>query len=231
MMKQKCLFISIVLLILLFYQKCSFAQFDQLKFGIRGGLNLADSNYDVNELNNEIGGTFNQKLLPRFSVGVLTEYNFSNNFSVQLNVLYNQKGEKFIGTIVEDFVGIIDVEVINTYNYISVPAFFKMEFFNSDARPYLIAGPELSYLLSAHQKFNLDIMVIDFDTTLVDTTIKDDVQTYEWALNFGIGLEFPISSYRGFIEGRYGLGLTPFNREGEENNKNNIIYLNIGLIF
>jgi hypothetical protein len=202
-----------------------------LQYGVRGGLNLADSNTDVETVNMETGGTFNRKLLARFSAGGLIEYMISEKFSVQLNVLYNQKGEKFVGTIVEDFVGIIDIELTNTYDYISVPALFKMKFFNSEAKPFLVLGPEFSYLLSAHQKFNADIMVIDLDTTLIDADIKDDVQTFEWAFNFGIGLEFPISSHYGFIEGRYGLGLTPFNKEGEENYKNNVIYLNLGFIF
>jgi hypothetical protein len=74
-------------------------------------------------------------------------------------------------------------------------------------------------------------MVVDLDTALVNESIKDDTQTFEWAFNLGLGLEFPVSSYQGFIEGRYGFGLTPFNKEGEENYKNNVIYLNLGIIF
>lgn len=221
----------VMVLIFLVFQACSWAQFSRMQFGVRGGLNLADSNTDVEAVNMETGGTFNRKLLSRFGVGGLVEYKISDKFLLQLNILYNQKGEKFIGTIVENFVGLIDIELTNTYDYLSVPVFLKMKFFNSEAKPFLILGPEFSYLLSAHQKFDADIMVVDLDTTLIDADIKDDVQTFEWALNFGLGLEFPISSHHGFIEGRYGLGLTPFNKEGEENYKNNVFYLNLGFIF
>ena len=209
----------------------SYGQFNRLIFGFRGGLNLANSNTDVSLLNDDLGETYTKKILPRFGAGGLIEYPISEKYSVQLNLLYNQKGEKFIATVVEDFIGIIDIEVTNTFDYFSVPAFFKMKFFESEVKPFIIVGPEFSYLLSANQKVEADIMVIDLDTTLVNESIQDDTQTFEWAFNFGIGLEFPISSHTGFIEGRYGLGLTPFNKEGEENNKNNIIYLHLGFIF
>jgi hypothetical protein len=216
---------------ILWLPESGFSQFSRLDFGVRGGLNLADSNTDVTRLEAEFGETYDRSILPRFSAGVFIEYNLSERFGVQLNLLYNQKGEKFLATVVEDFIGIIDLEVINMYDYISIPAFFKMKFFNSEAKPYILAGPEFSYLFKADQKIDAAVMAIDLDTTLVNESIKDDTQSIEWAFNFGAGLEFPVSSYRGFIEGRYGLGLTPFNKEGEENNKNNVIYLNLGLIF
>jgi hypothetical protein len=229
---QKNQFITVLtFLLIVSLHYLSLAQFDRLNFGIRGGLNLANTNTDVVEQSIELGETYQQKTLPRFSAGGLIEYTLSEKYSVQLNLLYNQKGEKFIATVVEDFVGLVDIEVLNTFDYLSVPVFFKMKFFNSEAKPYLIAGPEFSYLLSANQKIDADVMVIDLDTALVDQSIKDEVQTIEWAVNFGLGLEFPISKYHGFIEGRYGLGLTPFNKEGEEDNNNKIIYLNLGLIF
>jgi hypothetical protein len=221
-------------------------QFSRLNLGVRGGLNLAESNADIDvlksELESELGVEFtslDRSLLPRFSAGAFIEYDISEKFAVQLNLLYNQKGEKYLTTIVEDFegflstglIGITDIEVINTYDYLSVPVFIKMKFFKSDAKPYIIAGPEFSYLISANQKTDLDIMIIDLDTTLANQSIKDDIQSIEWAFNFGAGLEFPVSSYKGFIEGRYGLGLTFFNKEGEENTKNNVVYLNIGVRF
>jgi hypothetical protein len=230
-MKNRLVFILFFSLLFFFQQQFSFAQFSRLSYGLRGGLNLADSNTDVGTLQEAEGGDYDRRILPRFSAGGLIEYALSETFAVQLNLLYNQKGEKFIVTFVEDFVGIIDIEVTNTYDYLSVPAFFKMKFFESEAKPFIIVGPEFSYLLAANQKVDASIMVIDADTSLVNESIEDDIQSMEWAVNFGVGLEFPVSSHTGFLEARYGLGLTPFNKEGEEDYKNNIIYVNLGFIF
>jgi hypothetical protein len=230
-MERKLLVLILSLILVLLGMNDGFSQFNKMEFGIRGGLNLANTNSKTDAISEEFGGDIDRKIIPRFGIGGLIEYPLSQNLSIQLNVLYNQKGEKFEGTVVLPGVGIIDFKVTNTLDYLSVPLFAKFSFLQSKARPYILLGPELSYLLSAKQKTEADIMVIGLDTLLVDQDIKDQLESLEIGLNFGAGIEFPVSTFAGFIEGRYGLGLTKTNKEGEDDIKNNVIYLNIGLKF
>jgi hypothetical protein len=119
--------------------------------------------------------------------------------------------------------------------YLSFPLLGKLSFGNpAGIRPYLLAGPELSILLSAEVKSKLEIAVSGYPQTFRDTEkddIKDECESLEFAFNLGGGMEFPIGTMRAFIDARYGLGLSKVNKEGEEDFKNNVIYLNVGLIF
>jgi hypothetical protein len=77
--------------------------YSQTRFGIRGGLNLANISEDV-------GGTeaidfdgvpivvdINQSNRTTFNVGGLVEFRLSPMFALQVNALYNQKGMKLEG--------------------------------------------------------------------------------------------------------------------------------------
>ena len=209
----------------------SYSQFSKMEFGVRGGLNLAKADFNSDAFSEEFGEDLERKIIPRLGIGGLIEYPFSKMIRVQLNVLYNQKGEKFEGTLVIPGAGIVDVKITNKFDYLSVPIFAKLNFLEGNAKPYLILGPEMSFLLSAKQKSEANIMVLGLDSTLIDQDIKDFLKSTELSLNFGAGIDFPISTFTAFIEGRYGLGITKINKEGEDEVKTNVIYLNIGLRF
>jgi hypothetical protein len=230
-MEKKLLVLFLTLILTLLGMNVSFSQLNKMEYGIRAGLNLANSNSKTDSLSEEFGGDINRKIFPRLGIGGFIEYPVSNMLSIQLNVLYNQKGEKFEGTAVVPGVGIIDVKITNKFDYLSIPLFAKLNFLESEASPYLILGPELSFLLSAKQKSEADIMVVGLDTVLIDQDIKDYLKSTEFSLNIGAGIEFPISTFTAFVEGRYGLGVTKVNKEGSEDIKTNVIYINIGLKF
>jgi hypothetical protein len=219
---------SMILVLIVLLAFPSYSQIGKLKLGIRGGLNLATSNEELPNVPELEGGNFTHNVIPRLGIGVFAEYPLLQKFYLQLNVLYNQKGDRFKGTYVEDFVGIIDVDSRYMYDYLTVPVLLKYQFLNSEAKPYLILGPEIGYLLKAKQKLDASIMVIDLDTALVDTDIKDNLKSVEFAFSFGAGINFPVGQFKGFIEGRYGLGLTAINKEGDQNIRNSVIYFNLG---
>jgi outer membrane protein W len=207
-----------------------FGQFQNLQFGFKGGLNLANTDQEVVQFEEMTGTDFEKKVYPTYSVGAVIEYALSQKFSIVLNVLYNIKGAKFQGVQVEDFIGLIDYHFTEKIEYLSFPLLAKYHFGNASARPYVFLGPEISYLLNAETIIDAEAMVgVKFDTTITNT---DELESLEVGMNAGLGVEFPVSSFKAFFEASYGLGLTNINNlEGGEDFKSRTIYLSAGILF
>ena len=95
-MSKKFLQMTIMFFTILILQQLTFGQFQNLHFGIKGGLNMADTDQGVAEFEEMIGGTdFERNVYSTFHVGVVVEYSLSQKFSVLLNALYNNKGTEF----------------------------------------------------------------------------------------------------------------------------------------
>jgi hypothetical protein len=230
-MSKKFLQMTILFFTILILHQITFGQFQNLQFGIKGGLNLATTNQDVSEFEKMLVGTdFEKNIYPTFSVGAIVEYSLSQKFSILLNALYNVKGTKFRGVQVEDFIGLIDYNFTGKQEYLSFPLLAKYSFGSAAAKPYLFLGPEISYLLSAKTFINAVAMAgVEFDTTITNT---DELKSLDVGVNMGLGIEFPVSSFNLFFETSYGLGLTNANNlEGAEDFKNRVIYLNAGIKF
>jgi len=229
-MSKKFLQLAIILFTILILHQLTFGQFQNLQFGIKGGLNLANTDQDVSDFEGTIGADFEKKIYPTYNVGAVIEYSLSQNFSIQLSALYNLKGTQFQGVQVEDYVGLIDYNFTEKLEYLSFPLLAKYSFGSALAKPYLFIGPGISYLLSAKTIIDAAAMVgAEFDTTITNT---DELNSLDVGLNMGLGIEFPISSFNAFFEASYGLGLTNVNNlEGAEDFKNRMIYLQVGILF
>jgi len=223
-----------------------FAQSKPYSFGVRGGLNMANINQDLEDQAVLIEGVpfildFTKSNFNTYSMGGFFEYRINPMFAVQLDILYNMKGaniETDLSTTLEDTIqvnGTIEQEL--KLAYLSFPLLGKLAFGNpAGIRPYLLAGPELSILLSAEAKTKAEITasIPGYSQTFRDTQkddIKDECESLEFAFNLGGGVEFPLSTMKAFIDARYGLGMSTVNKEGEEDFKNNVIYVNVGLAF
>jgi hypothetical protein len=121
------------------------------------------------------------------------------------------------------------------------------------ARPFIMAGPEVGYLLSAETTDSqgqmqfyipalaggaVDINEVDgLGSTGAD--LKDDIESLEYAFNFGGGIIFPLGQAQIFLDGWYSLGLSNIFKDVSEedseevsvNVKNSVVMLNLGLIF
>lgn len=194
----------------------SVSQGGSAKLGFRGGLNLADITEDIGEFGSK-------KMRTTFGVGGLAEFWISPIFAIQTNALYNLKGAVF--EVQEQGQ---TVTVTFKFTYISFPILGKVAFGEgTGARPFLIFGPEIGFLSSA--KVSGETSGVGVELDLKDLGVE--TESVEFALDFGAGVDFPLGNMIGFIEGRYGLGLTKWNKEGPPDVKNNVIYINIGLLF
>lgn len=234
----------------------AFGQDKPLRFGLRGGLNLAKTSEEnanlIIPVEDEIDFIVTSQIKNRAALGVggFVEFRLSSAFAIQANGVYNQKGEKIEIKLSSSYfdpqlnatVNITaDAEASIELAYFSFPVMGKFTFGKAQGiRPYLMAGPEIGFLSSAKTsdiegQATVSVPSLGyFETVDIDESgddIKDQVESMEFALNFGGGFTFPLgSSVDGFLDGRYGLGLSNVLKEGEDV-KNRVIYLNLGLIF
>lgn len=246
-----CLF---AVLILIVWMTPATAQ-SSLKFGLRGGLNLGNTSDDLpvdfDIPNSNLDYEFNRRMSSGGVIGGFVEYHLSPALSLQLNALYSQKGVKLEteveGTAFEPDLGytvnlFFDTKQTYTMDYYSVPLFIKYTFGRNTigaTRPYLMLGPEISFLDQAEagrvtgDSFGylpgLGGAAENIDVPGEDIT--DDLESTDLALNFGLGISFPLTSYDAFADIRYALGLSEVNKEGDPKYKNNVISLNVGVFF
>jgi hypothetical protein len=252
-MKKFFLIFGISVIFIFNLSHLTYAQDNPLKFGIRGGLNLANFNEDIFQsgMYSSSGLTLpvgvDQSMRNTFGFGGFLEYWINPTVAIQFNGMYNMKGvlvDININTTV-NVMGINfdvngNVEDIVALSYLSFPILGKIVFGKEGAiRPYLLAGPEIGFLLSAEEQGEGKMTVTAMGTSQtesIDETIdiKDDLESTEFALNFGGGVVIPMGNTNLFLDARYGLGLTKINKEsgaGVNDVKNNIIYINLGILF
>ncbi len=241
---------STTLIAALFLITLSSGVFSQVKFGFRGGLNLANASEDLEsesepiDFNGEpIEFSLDQTNRTTFGAGGLVEFWFSPAFALQLNVLYNQKGVKLEGDLNEtiDEQGIsfdlkLNSETTVEFSYLSFPLLAKLRLGQTNVKPYIMAGPELGYLLSAKIKSKATAEAtaggqsVGPITTEMEEDIDEFIESFEFAINFGAGLTIPLGSVDVFVDGQYSLGLTNVDKE-ESDAKNQVIMINAGILF
>ncbi len=119
---KKLLFVPLVVS---FFHQSLFSQ--DVAFGVRGGLNLANLTGDVND---------NVKGRTAFHIGALAEIELTDQFYLQPELQYSSQGFK-LG------------DVTGANDYLNLPImgkFYPIDFL------YLETGPQIGFLLSANEK-------------------------------------------------------------------------------
>jgi hypothetical protein len=177
----------------------------------------------------------NRSSLTGFTAGVGLNYSLSgdNFLSVQPELLYTQKGFAAEGSfLVANFTG--DYRL----NYLELPLMVNVGFGSETFTFHLNAGPSIGYLLDGRIKGRGSILgflgtnyneKINFTDEPSLTRINDvEANRVEFGMNFGGGLGFNFGNNSTiFIDGRYNLGFTEFDRN--QNAKNRVIALTAGV--
>lgn len=192
-----------------------FANAQEAKFGVKGGLNMANFSGDTEgaDLKSRVG----------FSAGVFVWIKFSEKFTLQPEVLYSTQGVKIDNVEAnvdgQNYTG----DVKFNLSYINVPVMFKYyvaEKFN------LEFGPQIGFLTSAKSATKLN----GFSQT-VDQDIKNMFESVDFGLNFGAGHDFTEHFSAGV---RYNLGLSNIAKTENGDNtklKNSVFALSVGYKF
>jgi len=225
----------------------------QTKVGIRVGLNLGNVSEDLGGTETidfegmPLALTLRQSNRTTFDLGGFVEYWFSPMFALQINALYNQKGVGIDGdlntTIVEQGILVnvkVNAEETIKLTYFSFPFLAKVAFGESNIKPYLIAGPEIGFLLSgkdnAKATSEAEAMGVKVGPYTVEQEqdIKESLESFEFALDFGAGLSYSLGNIDLFADFIYSLGMTKINKEsldGGNDIKNQVIMINLGMLF
>jgi hypothetical protein len=121
---------------------------------------------------------------------------FGEPFAVQAEVLYTQKGTR------ADESG-LEVEV--NIDQIEIPVLARYTFGTGTTRGYVFGGPSFDFKVDAKVKAS-------FEGEDEEEDIDEDVETFEFAIVVGGGVEFG----HFLVEGRFSLGLTDLVKDDEE---------------
>lgn len=186
-MYQKLFFGTMAVLLMALLASPALSQGKRQKFGLRGGINLAKTTTEggkfVVPIDEGTQAEADVKIENRttFGLGGFWEYWVSPMVAIQVNALYNKKGERenlqfsssFSDSLIGETINISgNIEVPLELTYISFPVMGKLSFGKEgSARPYLMAGPEIGFLLSSGVgnvtgKFNLSIPALGINETV-----------------------------------------------------------------
>ena len=195
----------------------------QLTLQPKIGLNLANlTNVEVisNSFTHE---TESGNMKGDFAFGVEAEYGITEKFSVAAGILYSRQGTDFGTLKIYGGPGGSASEGWdkNQYNlaYLNIPVVANLYF----AKGWAIkAGIQPGFLLSAKHK--VDCIGA---TESYDIDYKDASKTFDLSIPLGLSYEFNNI----VIDGRYNLGLTKVNKNGDDSNKNSVIQITVGYKF
>jgi hypothetical protein len=170
------------------------ANAQDIKFGVKAGLNIAKWGADAENTSGRAG----------FNAGVLAELIFSNNFAVQPEIVYSQQGTK---RSINNYMGVeLDnsSELTAKLNYINVPVALKYYIIEGLS---LQAGPQIGFLVSANE---VVVVKADGEDLSLESDEKNNYEKVDFALFGGIGYDLPIGV---FFQARYSAGLSNINKD------------------
>jgi Outer membrane protein beta-barrel domain len=145
--------------------------------------------------------------------GVFATMRMGDLVSIQPEVQYSQKGEKFT----ED-----SVDVTIELDYLDIPVLAR---FTGSSRSGLVVfgGPSFGFKLRARSTFDIE------DEEIEDEDLGDDVESFDLGFIAGAGIE----SEKFFVDGRYQWGLSNINatEDDQEEIKNRVLSVVVGFRF
>ena len=177
----------------------SFAQ-GNFSAGVKGGVNFANLSFDP-----EDESCCDPKT--GFIGGLFVTAPINESISFQPEFLYSMIGAK------SDFDGFdseIDIKVFQ------IPFLFRADFAANSVRPFVLAGPALSFRLDAKQTFEDE-----------EEDLDEQVEKFDLGFAVGAGLQFG----RGSIEARYTHGLRDLDKDEDNKAKTRVFSVLAGFRF
>ena len=164
--------------------------------GVKGGLALGDVP-NIDEEVTDVSGVSTDRRIG-FAAGGFLTWRFESGLAIQPEVLYTQKGVKVTGSE-----GGVSAEIRLKTDFVDVPILARYTF-GKVVRGYLFAGPSFDFKVSA----KVEMQALGQSE---EEEISDDVESFEFALVFGGGVELgPL-----LVEGRWSEGLTDLAKESD----------------
>lgn len=184
-------------------------------YGPKVGGNLSHIFYNGDD---ELYSSGKMRLSSHF--GVFTEFVFTDFISLQPELLFSIKGDKFISDADESYDYV--------YKYLSLPIMFK---YYVTKEISVEVGPQVAYLLSAKNLETSELYSSEYGDEEASIDLKENMQVYDVGAAAGVGYLTKTGFY---LSARYTLGLINVdNSEGENANsfKNGTFQLSAGFSF
>jgi len=164
--------------------------------------------------------TENANFMVDFAVGVEAEYGLAEKFSLAAGILYSRQGCDFGEFKASNGYTTVGWDKNqNKLGYLNIPIVANYYI----AKGFAIkAGIQPGFLLSAKRK--IDGIGI---TPSEDIDFKDACNSFD--LSIPLGLSYETDNV--VIDGRYNLGVTKINKDGDDSMKNSVIQFTIGYKF
>jgi len=141
-----------------------------------------------------------------FLLGAGIEFNLARNVSLEIDVLYLQKG-----TEAQRFYSFLEIYVApqkNTLHVINIPVLLKIKFLRGSS-PYILGGHEWSFILSHRYSSFIDNRFVGGGSRTEST------ETLESGLVYGGGFEIKLKKTSFFIEARFLNGLNNIIKDSQ----------------
>lgn len=180
-----------------------------VRFGIKGGLNLSNIVQSGNS-------DFDTKINPGFNVGVTADIPLTESIAFTPEALYSTKGYKLTSSV---------GEFTQTTNFIDIPILASFKLGGSGLN--LVAGPQVSFLMSTKNKFENDFGAVEQE-------YENDTDGFKKSLFGGIvGFRYDVTSNID-VHGRYALDFQKNNENGTSRTpefKNQVFSIGFGYKF
>ena len=181
------------------------AKAQDIKYGIKAGLNLATLTGDVpSDISSRTS----------FHAGAVVEFKVGKNFSVQPELLYSEQGAEY-NTIEEGML----VNAKFKFSYINLPVLAKYYVIEGLS---IEAGPQIGFRTGA----KVEVEVPGAGSAEVD--FKDATESIDFAIVGGLAYDLPVGV---FFQARYNAGLTKVNNDNIDKTKNGVFQFSVGYKF
>lgn len=166
--------------------------------GIKGGIDSYNLSWKPDSIAPSIGHKTG------FVGGLFGGVMFTKVAGLQLEALYSQRN------VTEQ-----EADLDLKFAYFEIPLLFTAKFSVSDTpmRPILFAGPSVSFESKCQVSGEDNGTTVTFDCD--DDEIQIERTKTEWAVVFGVGIDYPVGNFLIGGEWRYNLGLTNLNNDSD----------------
>ena len=201
-----------------------------VRFGFRGGLNLADVQGDAVQSFTTLAGyapdgAVSRQMRPGFYAGLYATLPIGPSFAIEPGISYSEKGTVLRGTLPFPALDFLNAQVTGTARlaYVDVPVLAKV--FVTPGF-YLYAGPQASFLVSG--KARVEAGALGFTAYKQDFDVSDQLRKVDFAAVAGLGYQF--ENGLGLSAG-YDYGLTSLDPNNRFDAQNRVIKVGLNYSF
>ena len=201
-----------------------------VRFGFRGGLNVADVQGDAVKTFTQLAGyapdgAITQQLRPGFYAGLYATLPLGTSFAIEPGISYSEKGTVLKGTLPFPALDFLQAQVTGTARlaYVDVPVLVKA-FITPGF--YVYAGPQASFLASG--KARVEAGALGFSAYKQDFDISDQLRKVDFAAVAGLGYQF--GNGLGLSAG-YDYGLTSLDKNNRFDAQNRVAKVGLNYTF